>query len=285
MSQVSGEDVAEIASGDDEDAVLSLSFRKSQPSVNVVHTLGEDPGEVDGVDCGEAVLFAKILIGKDILHGGLAIIKCALNGDRKDGIRSSAGHLAFLKRGNTAVWIKNEDGHAFASEKTVNGRRAGVSGGSSEYSNRVSCAANLFFVKIAKHLEGEVFEGESGTMKEFENMEVVRKGLERSDGRIGEAVIGTMTDGPKGVFLNVGGEEFEKLKAEVGIAESFPMREFVRNGGQAFRQVESGVGCQSSSDSFRKANRWGFASGADVFHVFVLGGWTFQSNKIIKNVD
>ena len=55
---------------------------------------------------------------------------------------------------------------------------SGITGRGAEHGNRLPGARDLCLVEVPQELKGEVFEGERGTMKELQHVEVVRELLD-----------------------------------------------------------------------------------------------------------
>ncbi len=267
LEQPAGEHVAEITGRHDELDLVAHGGGQTQVGPEVIHALGEDAGEVDGIDRAEAVAKAKLLVGEELLERSLGVVEGAGDGESVNVFRAGAGHLALLERRGAAVGIEDEDGGAGLAEQAMNGGRAGVAGGGAEHVDRLTAHGALVAVEVAEELEGEVFEGERGAVEELEHVGLL---VELHDGRdvgVGEGGVALVNERAQRLGRDVGGEAGEELVTEFWIRERREAGEVGGGeGGERLGQVKAAVGREAGGDGVGEAEGGRLAAGGDVAH-------------------
>ncbi len=255
LGEPSGEDVAEVPGGYDELGVGAVFLRQLHPGPDVVDALGEDAGDVDGIDGGEVLRLGEGDIAKDVLHDALGVIEGAGRADGEDVVRAS-----------TAIGVEDENGDAVLAHAAVNGGAAGIPRGGSEDGEALAGESGLALVKEAKELEGEVLEGQRGAVEKLEDKGLVIELAEWGDVWRVEAGVGL---GGEAVPLGGGdlrAEDLEELRGEFGIGELGPGIEVAGEVGKGIGQEETGVGSEPGFDGLGEGLWFGLASGGKVLH-------------------
>ena len=85
---------------------------KCKVSVEIVNDLDHDTGPVDGVYSTQIIGFAEILLAKQLLKNGLAVVKGSIHGNVMDILVGNGSHLGLLDRRYPSLWEHNEHRNA-----------------------------------------------------------------------------------------------------------------------------------------------------------------------------
>ena len=144
--------------------------------LEVVHDLGRQPADVDGVGGGQAhagqILFRAG--GEDLLHSGLGIVKIAADGADFHIAALLRDHLGLLHGGHAAVGIKDNNSGAGYIVKALQSRLAGVSGGGSEDEHFVRNALHApgLADEQGQQAQGHVFKCAGGTTEQLQHIAI-----------------------------------------------------------------------------------------------------------------
>ena len=137
LGEIPRQNIAEVAGGD---GVVDLVAQLDLPGVQqvavgaeVIHDLGRQTADIDGVGAGQGVGQLPALTGgENILHAGLGVVKVAPDG--RDGHVAALlrHHLGTLHLRDAAVGVKYADAHAGHVPEALQSGLAGVAGGGGE---------------------------------------------------------------------------------------------------------------------------------------------------------
>src|SRR5690625_996518 len=187
--QPTGKDIAKVSSRNNELDLFPFLLRNTEIGIKIINALRENPREIDRIDRGNRIVFAKIRIAENLLQNRLSVVECSFNRQRKNIRCSRTGHLPLLKRRDPTVRIKDENIYALFSKKSMNRRRSGIPGSCPENVDRTASPANLFFVKIAEQLKSKILEGQRRPMEKLENEKILVEPHQRRHIRMIEFLI------------------------------------------------------------------------------------------------
>ena len=184
-----------------------------------------------------------------------------------------AVHLRLLEEAHAAVWREHEDVDALFAAHGVFGGGAGVAGGGAEDVEARVAGFEDVGHGVAEELHGDVFEGERGAIREFEQVGVaVAEAGQRGDVCAAEGVsgVGTAQDGAQVVFRDVADEGVHDGVGEIGVVEFAPAFEgFAADVRNFARHGQTAIGRKALQEDVAEAAEFG-ATGGLVLHGVLL---------------
>ena len=242
---VGGEDVAEVAGGNDH-VKGGLCFRGR---VEVVGDLGHEAADVDRVGGGEGDtrgfgLGADGGVGEDALHGGLRVIEVAADGDAVHVGGGRRGHLELLDARGARVREEHGDFYAGDVREARHRGGAGVARGGGEDQHALALRGGGH--EDGQHGEGHVLERARRAVEELEDLEAV--GVDERDGVVGGELGEEVADGVLAHGLGHVVEERAEGGA-LGVGERGPVADGCGGGGVG--DEESAVGREPAQDGWQ----------------------------------
>ena len=178
--EVAGENVAEVAGGNDVVHPLADSDRAAADKVcvgaEVIDDLRGKAADVDGVRARQAHALAREQplaadLGKDLLDGSLRVVEVAAHCGDTGIVAALRDHLRLLHGGHTAVRVKDDDLRPRHIAEALHRGLAGVAGGRGEDQDLIVHAALLLCRRhqVRQHRERHILEGARGAAEQLEH--------------------------------------------------------------------------------------------------------------------
>ena len=258
------ENVAEIAGGHRELDLRRAGFlAHPEGGEEVVHDLAEDARPVDGIDRAQRVRVLERQVAEQGLHDELAVVEAALDRQVEHVGVEDGRHLALLQVADAAVRMHDEDVDALLAAHAADGGGARVAAGGREDVEAAVAFFEDFLEQAAEELEGDVLEGQGGTVEELEDMEMAHL-AHGADVGMGEGAVGRGDQFLQAGFGDVVGEQADDFKGQFGIIEILPGVQLGGDIGDAVGDEQAAVAGKAGHDGILERERRLGAAGADV---------------------
>ncbi len=244
MGEESGGEVAEVSRRDNEGG--EGAFGELARGLEVVEGLGDEAGDVDGVRARQIETLGKFPVSEGGFDKALAVVEGPADFEGGD-VATESGELFFLKCGDPALGVKDDDLGAGDIVEGAGDCAAGVAGSRDEDGEIAAIVFGEIAHEAGHETGSEVLEGKGGAVEEFENRKVAGEGVDGSgevDGFVDERLKVGIRDGSLQEVLG-------DLKAEFAQGKVAPILPKGRGqGGDFLRHVESAVSGQGAQDGF-----------------------------------
>ncbi len=181
-------------------------------------------------------------------------------------------HLGTLHRAHAAGRREHEDADALLPPEGVLGRRTGVAGGGAQDVENLAVPGQDIGNRLPQELHGQVLEGHCRSLGQAHEGQAVGDVVEPGDrdDRLWEPLRAIGGLGQLGEVLpgNVGGEQADDFRGQVGVAQGPPGLDLLgAQDGQTARYRQAAVGRQARQKDVREPGCRHLATGGDVLGV------------------
>ena len=269
LCQVSRQNVAKVAGRNGEvHLIAQTDFSRIQQipvGAEIVHDLGSQPADVDGVGTGQSHgQVTSLAGGEDVLHPGLGIVEVAPDGADGNVLAFLGHHLCPLNLGYAAVGIEHADTDAGHIPEAFQSGLAGVAGGGGENQDVLFLTLDGLGggEQLGQHGKRHVLKGGGGPPEQLQHGETAHWHGGSQVFRLEFSGVG-----PAHQLRHIGDIRQQSGENLGGHLDGAALQAFLPiKGRQTFGHIQTAVGSQSLQDGLGAVNEDAFVSGRMIPH-------------------